>query len=96
MRPAGATAGRSAGPPAAAVLLPGGHRSDWLGQSVEAYNLPAPGGRSVSFALRWHGERPAVLWEVTGPPGLALTSGADPAWATTQATGETLWTTPAT
>ncbi len=77
-----------------AVLMPDGHREAWLGQSVETYGLPAPGGRAISFALRWHGDRPAVLWEVTGPLGLLLTSGCDPTWSTTAATGEALWAPP--
>ncbi len=77
-----------------AVLMPDGHRDAWLGQSAETYGLPAPGGRSVSFALRWHGERPAVLWEVTGPSGLTLTSGCDPTWSTSDPKGEGLWSPP--
>jgi hypothetical protein len=73
------------------ALLPGGVPSAWLGQSFETYRLPAGGGRCVSFAVRWHGERPALLWEVTGPPGLRLTGGgADPSWSTTEARGEAL------
>ena len=96
VRPVASSGSRLGRSSAAATLFPAGHRSDWLGQSVEAYHLPAPGGRSVSFALRWHGERPAVLWEVTGVPGLTLTSGADPTWTTTEATGEALWAIPKT
>ena len=48
----------------------------------------------VSFAVRWHGERPAVLWEVDGPPGLTLRSGVDDSWSTTESRGEALWNVP--
>ena len=33
-----------------------------LGQPIDVRNLPTPWGR-LSYALRWHGERPALLWE---------------------------------
>ncbi len=82
-------------PEGMAVLMPDGHRAAWLGQSFETYGLPAPAGRSVSFAVRWHADRPAVLWEVVGPPGLLLVAGCDPAWSTTEATGDALWAPPA-
>jgi hypothetical protein len=65
----------------------------WLGQGWEAHDLPTAHGR-LSYAVRWHGERPALLWELTPWPGLPpvrLTApGLDPAWTTTQATGEAL------
>jgi hypothetical protein len=81
-------------PEGIAVLMPDGHRTAWLGQSLEAYGLLAPGGRTVSFAVRWHADRPAVLWEVVGPAGLALAAGCDPAWSTTEARGDALWAAP--
>jgi hypothetical protein len=46
---------------------------------------------TVSFGIRWHGEKPALLWEVTGPAGIKLTAGkCDPTWTSVEATGETL------
>ena len=42
---------------------------------------------SLSFAVRWHGDRPAVLWEVDGPP-MPLSHGE---WSTGQLSGEALW-----
>jgi hypothetical protein len=48
----------------------------------------------VSFALRWHGDRPAVLWECTGDPVTLISSGAAPEWTTSERTGETLWPAP--
>jgi hypothetical protein len=35
---------------------------DGLGQPYEARGVPTPCGR-LSFVVRWHGERPALLWE---------------------------------
>ena len=41
----------------------------------------------MSFAIRWHGERPAVLWEVSGQPmPLSYRS-----WSTGELAGEALW-----
>lgn len=36
----------------------------WYGQGVEAHGVPTTHGR-LSFAVRWHGSRPALLWELT-------------------------------
>jgi hypothetical protein len=82
-------------PGAACALVPNGFPTSWFGASVEAYHLPAGPRHVVSYAIRWHGERPAVLWEVAGPAGLRLTGGAaDPAWHTDLPTGEALWASP--
>jgi hypothetical protein len=73
----------------------------WLGGEVEVVGLPVAArdrGARVSFAIRWHGHRPALLWEVTGPgghqspaPPLRLTCpGLDPDWSSDTPTGETL------
>ncbi len=40
----------------------------WLGGEVEAHRIPA-GGARVSFAIRWHGYRPALLWQVDPADG---------------------------
>lgn len=45
------------------VELLGAWRLDWRGVSIEATDVPTRWGR-VSFALRWHSERPALLWEL--------------------------------
>ena len=63
----------------------------WLGLDLEAHGLIADAVRTMSCALRWHGEFPALLWEVTGPPGLHLSAGrCDPTWSSNASTGETL------
>jgi hypothetical protein len=48
-------------------LLPG-FPPEWAGQPVEVHDLPTTVGH-LSFALRWHGERPALLWDVVPSPG---------------------------
>lgn len=68
----------------------------WFGQSVEAHDVPTRFG-PLSFAVRWHGERPALLWEldVTGASStVRLSCGLDPAWSTTEPSGETLLAAP--
>ncbi len=63
----------------------------WDRSGVEVHDVPTRWG-CVSAAVRWHGERPALLWSVDDPrPGLVLRASAlDPAWAATDTTGETL------
>jgi hypothetical protein len=51
-------------PPVLALLR--GLPETWLGQEVEVHRLPTRAGR-LSYALRWHGSRPALLWELDGP-----------------------------
>lgn len=78
------------------TLFPWGMPRPWWGAPVEAHGLVGDPFRTVSFAVRWHGERPALLWEVGGDPGLVLDAGrADPSWHTVDASGETLLAAPA-
>ncbi|MGA1005676.1 MAG: hypothetical protein ACO3TP_05035 [Ilumatobacteraceae bacterium] len=76
------------------TLLADGMPADWFGASCEAHGIAVGARHRVSFAVRWHGERPAVLWEVDGPPGLTLRSGVDDSWSTTESRGEALWNVP--
>jgi hypothetical protein len=77
------------------AIFPTGIPSEWWGQSFECHGLRAGPAHSLSFALRWHGERPAILWEVAGPRGLLLTGGAhDPSWSSVEPTGEALLVAP--
>jgi hypothetical protein len=63
--------------------------TDWRGQPVDVRDAPVAHGK-VSFAVRWHGERPALLWDV--PAGVELRApGLDPEWSTRQSRGETLF-----
>lgn len=65
-----------------------GWREAWRGQSLAVREAPTARG-PVSVALRWHGERAAILWEA--PPGTTLRAPTlDPAWSTSAPTGEAL------
>jgi hypothetical protein len=60
----------------------------WRGHSVDVRDAPTRSGL-VSYAVRWHGPRPALLWEA--PPGVQLRApGLDPGWATLDPSGEAL------
>jgi len=64
-------------PPGELALLPG-FPAAWAGQPVEVHDLPTAAGRA-SFAVRWHGERPALLWDVRPLPAAPAAIGtADP------------------
>jgi len=78
------------------VLLPVWTDS-WFGAQIEAHGLRTRWG-VVSFGIRWHGERPAILWEVIPGPGVdsselgpVLTApGLDPEWSARGWAGEAL------
>lgn len=63
----------------------------WLGQNFEVHGFRTPAG-VVSFAVRWHAERPALLWEVVdGEAPLAITApGLDQGWTSGDPAGEAL------
>lgn len=64
----------------------------WRGQGIEVHDAPTRHG-PVSYAVRWHGERPALLWDA--PSGVRLTApGLDPEWSTEDATGDALLAAP--
>ncbi len=66
----------------------------WAGQGIEVHDAPTHLGR-LSYAVRWHGDRPALLWElephadVTQPVTITA-PGLSPTWSTTDLRGETL------
>jgi hypothetical protein len=74
---------------ALASLVPDG----WYGRGWEVHDAPTAAGH-VSYAVRWHGDRAALLWEVTphvsGQPVRLTAPGLDPAWSTTDRRGEAL------
>lgn len=78
------------------VLLGAGFPESWLGVDFEVHGLPTDSGGTLSYAVRWHGRRPAVLWEQVGPPTVlrAPIAGAD--WRTGDERGEALWPEPST
>jgi hypothetical protein len=69
------------------------HPDRWYGGAVELHDAPTAFG-TISFAIRWHGTRPALLWELHPHEGLgtvALTApGLDPSWRTTETRGDAL------
>jgi hypothetical protein len=73
------------------VLFPDGIPAAWRGSEFEAHGLAAGPATALSFAVRWHGENPAVLWQVTGEPVELRAPAVDPTWRTTAASGEALW-----
>ncbi|MDJ0770027.1 MAG: hypothetical protein QNJ12_14595 [Ilumatobacter sp.] len=77
-----------------ASLLPDGLPPSWLGQSFEVYGVPTRRGSAVSYAIRWHGERPAVLWEQQGAAIELVAPVLAPGWSTNEAKGEALWPAP--
>jgi hypothetical protein len=77
-------------------LLFTGWRSSWAGQDLECHGVVTAWGR-VSAALRWHGHRPAVLWEIQPVLGAAgsvvpevRTPSLDPSWRGEGWAGEAL------
>lgn len=65
----------------------------WRGVNFECHDIVASSGVTVSFGVRWHGEKPALLWEVDGGMNVALRAGrTDPSWSTLEPRGETLLT----
>lgn len=81
-----------------AEVFPVGLPESWVRESLEVYGLPTGGGSTLSFAMRWHGERPAVLFEqsvVAGAEAPVLTSPVlAPQWWTRDLKGDVLWDMP--
>ncbi len=75
-------------------LFPDGIPAAWFGQSFDAYGLPVGPATALSLAVRWHGPRPAVLWEQLGDPVTLTAPTVAPDWATGEAAGEALWPPP--
>lgn len=78
-------------------VLPG-WRQGWRGQGLEVHGLPVGRGR-LSYALRWHGDRPALLWEVVTADGVDVpvtlrAPTLDPVWSAEGARGEALLNAP--
>ncbi len=77
-----------------AQLLGEGLPASWFGNNFEVFDAPTDATGVVSFAVRWHGERPAVLWEQSpGADGpVMLTSPVlAPQWQSAEVSGEALW-----
>jgi hypothetical protein len=70
-----------------------GYDDGWRGRSVDIAGLPTNEG-PLAYAVRWHGDRPALLWEVARPARLSARA-IDPNWSTDERTGEALLATTA-
>ena len=75
-------------------LFPCGLPAGWEGNNFEVYGVPTGATSTVSFAIRWHGERPAVLWEQSGDAVALSAPVLAPDWHTTEVKGEALWPQP--
>lgn len=75
-------------------LFPNGLPPAWLGVNFEVYDVPTGVESAVSLAVRWHGERPAILWECTGELRTLTASVLAPGWVGDAPKGETLWPAP--
>ncbi len=71
---------------------------EWIGPPVDVRSLVTRHGR-FSFSVRWHGSRPALLWELVPEKGSAagaardgatLCCGLDPSWSAPSPAGEAL------
>ena len=71
---------------------------EWIGPPVDVRSLVTRHGR-LSFSVRWHGSRPALLWELVSEKGsvagatrdgATLRCGLDPSWSAPSPAGEAL------
>ena len=75
-------------------LLPLGIPRRWLGSNFEVHGVPTGPRSTVGFAVRWHGDRPAVLWEQHGPVQVLSAPAVDAEWSSDASSGEALWAAP--
>ena len=72
-------------------ICPCGIDKSWLGVNFECHKLLASPEHAISYAVRWHGEKPALLWEIDGPVGAKVAASAiDRTFSSTEMRGETL------
>ena len=72
-------------------ICPCGIDKSWLGVNFECHKLLASPEHLISYAVRWHGEKPALLWEIDGPIGAKVAASAiDHTFSSTEMRGETL------
>jgi hypothetical protein len=74
-----------------AVELLRGFAPEWRGANLDVRGAPTRRG-VVSYSVRWHGEHPALLWEVVDAkdPFALRAPVLDADWSTRDAAGETL------
>ncbi len=75
------------------LALLGDWPREWDGLPVDVRDAPTRRG-PMSYSVRWHGDRPALLWDA--PAGTRVTvPGLDPSWSSTEPHGEVLLARPA-
>jgi len=66
---------------------------EWEGHGIEVHEAPTELGR-LSYAVRWHGERPALLWQLVPHGGVGTVRlcapGLDPSWSSVELAGDAL------
>lgn len=70
------------------VTLLRDYPAGWRGQDLDVRDAPTRAG-VVSYSVRWHGPRPALLWECDRSIRLRA-PGLDPSWSTAEVRGEAL------
>jgi hypothetical protein len=73
-------------------LFSGWTTAELAGRPIAIHEADSPYGK-VSAAVRWHGARPALLWDIACAPAdqpVLRCSVLDPAWSTTLPVGEAL------
>ena len=75
--------------PAGALALVTIFPPEWAGQPLEIHDAPTEHGR-ISYALRWHGDRPALLWQCERDGVPLSVPGLDRSFSTTEQSGEAL------
>jgi hypothetical protein len=80
------------------AILPGGFPDGWMGIDFEVHGIPIGSGpqrvATLGYAIRWHGARPALLWEVSGGPVHLTAPIVAPGWSSDAVSGEALWPEP--
>lgn len=74
------------------LTLLSGFPEAWHGKPIEVHNLPTTRG-VISYGIRWHGDRPALLWELKqhgDEPVILTVPDLDPGFTTSNPRGETL------
>ena len=73
------------------VALFPSYNSKWFNTSLEVSNMPIANGE-IGYAVRWHGDRPALLWEgTTNSQVHYIAPGLDPDWENSENRGEWLF-----
>lgn len=80
------------------MILPGGFHEAWLGADFEVHGVAVGDGdqrlATVGYAIRWHGARPAFIYEVSDGPVQLSAPVVAPEWSSAAVSAEALWPEP--